>query len=1039
MGAAALTALQIPATLAGRDDEVALLGALLHAARAGEPRIAVITGEAGMGKSRLARELQSLAESAAMQVAAGRFLEGGHAPNLAFADALVPRLRDALPSLPAASRDDAAAALEALTAAAPSPVAAPGAYRHDSALHRVLPGAVAALARRRPLLLVIDDLHWAEPDALQAFLHLAAGLIDLAAGGEPVPVAFVALCRPPAPDDSLAHVLERLRREPAACHVPLAGLGSIGLNDLVRETTGATCAPALLHRLQDVTGGNPLLLLETLSALAEQGALSAGDGQLAATTDPATLPLPRELSRAIAHRLEAVPGEQTRILAFAALAGDEFTPERLTLLASVPLESALETLDEALAHRFVVPAGEAFRFAHPLVRRAVADTVPPHRRAAAHAAIAARLVEAGEPSMAIAHHLLQAGSAADPHLLGLHASIAGGEALAAGAWGEAARYFEAALAAPGYAAALPPTARARLLYNSAFAHYRELDVPRMRSRFADAIDAFRECGDLRGWAESLEGWIRSAISHGALAAEALDDRPYREFMDAAGDREPHARALVMCEWAEASTPPAAPSASPSRPRHWTSPANSVTLPAPAPSSRWASPACSRSMCPRPPGTSPTPAAPPNRSTIPGSVAGRCRTSPSPSSAWAGWTRRTSAPSSSPPPRAPPTTGRSPRSPSPAGSPSPPPAATSTPPSVSPGRPAPSSPAPTTRGPARSCTPPWRRRAPRADSGPNRSTPPRSWPNRAGWRGRGRISPGPARPRARPAPFAPRSRRAPASPSGAPNPAPPSSPPSPPASTSDAHSPSPRSRNSPPSSSPPPRGAASPSFPAPGPPSRASAPRPLCCSAPPGTPANSSKPPWPECRAAGARAELARALLGLARVPGPGSPAAQSALAEGAALARELGMAPSSPKPPTSLGRTAWRSRHPPGLRPSTPAACPKPPSRCCSNSPPAATPRRLPPTSCSRRGPSAPRSRRSNGSASPPRPPPPPLLPNTALARPHHHPAAPAPPATSSSSSPTSSIPPRSSVPSATTPGPRSCSATTKFCRRRSRLPEART
>lgn len=551
MGAAALTALQIPATLAGRDDEVALLGALLHAARAGEPRIAVISGEAGMGKSRLARELQSLAEDAAMQVAAGRFLEGGHAPNLAFADALVPRLRDALPSLPAASRDDAAAALEALTAAAPSPLAAPGAYRHDSALHRVLPGAVAALARRRPLLLVIDDLHWAEPDALQAFLHLAAGLIDLAAGGEPVPVAFVALCRPPAPDDSLAHVLERLRREPAACHVPLAGLGPIGLNDLVRESTGATCAPALLHRLQDVTGGNPLLLLETLSALAEQGALSAGDGQLAATTDPATLPLPRELSRAIAHRLEAVPGEQTRILAFAALAGDEFTPERLTLLASVPLESALETLDEALAHRFVVPAGEAFRFAHPLVRRAVADTVPPHRRAAAHAAIAARLVEAGEPSMAIAHHLLQAGSDADPHLLGLHASVAGGEALAAGAWGEAARYFEAALAAPGYAAALPPTARARLLYNSAFAHYRELDVPRMRSRFADAIDAFRECGDLRGWAESLEGWIRSAISHGALAAEALDDRPYREFMDAAGDREPHARALVMCEWAEA--------------------------------------------------------------------------------------------------------------------------------------------------------------------------------------------------------------------------------------------------------------------------------------------------------------------------------------------------------------------------------------------------------------------------------------------------------------------------------------------------------
>ena len=205
---AAIVSIQSSPEFVGRSAILRSLASLLAEAREGEPRIALVCGDAGMGKSRLGRELATRAEDAGMQVCFGRFIEGSAVPMLAFAAGLVPQFERAGLLQDGTLGPGAPALRRMVQFSETSPPATEAA--EPGALLRSLADGVLALARQRPLLVIIDDLQWGEAQAVQAFHQVALTLADAATRAKAT-VCLVALHRPDAPLDQ---TLARLRREP---------------------------------------------------------------------------------------------------------------------------------------------------------------------------------------------------------------------------------------------------------------------------------------------------------------------------------------------------------------------------------------------------------------------------------------------------------------------------------------------------------------------------------------------------------------------------------------------------------------------------------------------------------------------------------------------------------------------------------------------------------------------------------------------------------------------------------------------------------
>jgi class 3 adenylate cyclase/tetratricopeptide (TPR) repeat protein len=417
-------------------------------------------------------------------------------------------------------------------------------------LFGALARGLLALGRRRPLVAVFDDLHWAEAASVEAFLHLALALAD-SAGRERVPVCLIGLHRPPMPGDAMERALARMRREPVTRQVVLGGLDELALSDLIHEATAATCGASLLETIRDVTQGNPLFILEALDALAREGSIRLEDGQLVSEARAEDLPLPREVTAAIEARVRDLPTELKQLLVHASLLGDDIEIGTLSVVAEKDEDDVLDLLEQARELRLVAESGESFRFAHPVIRNVVEHSVSGPRRARMHARIASQLIELeesdGDRVLRIANHLGVAGSAADGVARGRYASQAGEIAYARSAWGESARHYEVSLGSRDYVECLDDLERARLSAAAADAHERNHDFLRCRERYAEAVETFREQRDFNGWAAALIGWARTYAAH---TDPNIDFGKLQEFVDAAGDGYDSARARVLAFWAE---------------------------------------------------------------------------------------------------------------------------------------------------------------------------------------------------------------------------------------------------------------------------------------------------------------------------------------------------------------------------------------------------------------------------------------------------------------------------------------------------------
>jgi DNA-binding NarL/FixJ family response regulator len=353
--------------LVGRAPELAALDAALERIRGGG-QVVAISGEPGIGKSRLLAELAARAD-VAVGAAASEFERD--LPYAIWTEALERHL--------AALGDRRVERL-----GVPDPDALPWvgtADRHR--VHRALRDLLERLAGARPLVLWLDDLHWADgasADALAALVRRPpAGAVLLAAaareGGRPAPL-----------DAALAGA----DREGRLTDLPLAPLSEAEAAELVGADVASIYA---------LSGGNPFYLEQLVRA----------DG------------VPASVAASLAAELAALPEDARLVLRAAAVVGDPFDPALAAEAAGVSETDALQALDVLLTHALVRPAGAVRRFAfrHPVVRHAVYEGAPGGWRLAAHGRAAVALERRGASLAARAHHVEHAAQPGDAAALDL--------------------------------------------------------------------------------------------------------------------------------------------------------------------------------------------------------------------------------------------------------------------------------------------------------------------------------------------------------------------------------------------------------------------------------------------------------------------------------------------------------------------------------------------------------------------------------------------------------------------------------------------
>ena len=533
-------------TPVGRIAELRWLKTVLDEAARGEPRAVFVRGGPGIGKSSLCRELLDQADAAGWQTIKVRCLQQATHPLAAFATELLPRLVQAglLDGEP--SDRDASVLSEALQAGLhPDVSTLPS---DPSVLGPALARKVAQLADRRPLLALVDDAHSLDGGALSLFRDLVLALSDIARGKR-VPVMLAVTIRDGGDPLPAADVLSRLLREPISRLLELDGLNEAEANQFVHGLTGIRCDPLLLNRLVAETGGNPLLLAESLRSFATRGVLVEQNGALGSNVDIEQLDIPSSAPAAFRDIILQLPAPILPIIEVAAVLGEEFSIDSLS--ASAEPSDIAEAVDVAARLGLFSLLGDRVQFSHSAIRQAVLETLGPVKRRRLHLNIAGALTErfgaAPEHILEVAAHLAAGEESPGGAETGVLFERAGDMAMAEFSWALGARYFLRVRRNPTYVNGLDAQARGTLLSKSARAYDNAGDSLHAREAFAEAIPYLREANSIREWGTALLGWERTFTNAGEPIP---DSQPYDELRKATTTQTADVRAALLSQWAE---------------------------------------------------------------------------------------------------------------------------------------------------------------------------------------------------------------------------------------------------------------------------------------------------------------------------------------------------------------------------------------------------------------------------------------------------------------------------------------------------------
>ncbi|MGI8855586.1 MAG: AAA family ATPase, partial [Thermomicrobiales bacterium] len=383
-----------PPPLVGREREQAVLRERLAAAHDGRGAVVLIGGEAGMGKTALAA---SLAHEAARQ---GALVLDGHSYDLAETPPYGPWV-------------DLFARYPTGTALAPPPDAfaqrgTVGAVASQMALFVQVQDFLRALTMHYPVVLLLDDLHWADPASLDLLRFLARSVSAL-----PLLILVTYRSDELTRRHPLYQLLPSLVRDAAAERVDLHRLDDEAVRALIDARYGlaATDAARLAAYLQSRAEGNALFVGELLRSLAEAGALHREDAQWT-LGDLAAIAVPALLRQVIDGRLARLGDETQRLLAVAAIIGHEVPLAVWAAVGEVDEDGLLDTVEQATEARLLIeaPDGARVQFAHALIREALYEGVTATRRRRIHRRVGEALASARDPDPdAVAYHFQQAG------------------------------------------------------------------------------------------------------------------------------------------------------------------------------------------------------------------------------------------------------------------------------------------------------------------------------------------------------------------------------------------------------------------------------------------------------------------------------------------------------------------------------------------------------------------------------------------------------------------------------------------------------
>jgi class 3 adenylate cyclase len=537
----------------GRDGELDRLGQLWKEASTGQLRVALLAGEPGVGKTRLAAELARTVHEEGATVLAGRCDEDLGVPYQPFVEGLrhfadhsslladrlgryggelvrlVPELAERVPGLPAPLRSDP-----------------------DTERYRLFDAVAAwltAASADEPVLLVLDDLQWAAKPTLLLLRHVVR-----AAGGR---VLVLGTYRDTelTHDHPLVEVVADLHRQGGVERLSLSGLDDVGVAAIVEQAAGRSldeAGHALARAVYQETEGNPFFVREVLRHLVESGVIERGEQGWSTRLPVEELGIPEGVREVVGRRLARLSDDTNQALRIAAVVGPEFELGVVQAAGDLGEEALVSAVEEAAAARVVTEVSASrYRFAHALIRATLYDSLTGARQVTLHRKAAEAIETIYQSNLddyvpALAHHWAKASAPVTDITRAVeYARRAGDRALTQLAHDEAANYYASALDLLDAGGADPDDPRrVELLIGRGEAQRRAGDA-RSRETLLDAARVAQRLGDADALARAVLANTRGNIWSAPLVVDADRVEMLEAAVAAMGDKDLAVRARLL--------------------------------------------------------------------------------------------------------------------------------------------------------------------------------------------------------------------------------------------------------------------------------------------------------------------------------------------------------------------------------------------------------------------------------------------------------------------------------------------------------------
>ncbi len=532
---AELTSINDDTLFVGREEELDLLDRAWAKVAGGTAQRVFLAGEPGIGKTTIASAVAARAFADGAAVLLGRCDRDALTPYQPFVEALRRFVQTCssgcLARQSASDLREVGRLVPELAERMPGPQARVAAEDADRfGLFEAVTSFLATVAEAHPLVLVLDDLHWADKPTCLLLRHIVRRAPH-------APILLLGTYRDVdlTADHPLTDVLADLRRETAVDRVHLAGLGEADIADLMAAMTGTdldSVAPMMADTLRRETGGNPFFVREVVRHLQRSDARPEAWGDDLARGEAG---LPESVREVVGRRVSALSPPAAGALKLAAVIGATFDLETLLVVGDLGPAEVLDAIDEAAAAGIVVEVPRQagwYAFSHSLIREVVYASLSTARRLRVHRAVGEALERRTGPDapshQVLAHHFLEAGPSGDAQQKAiLYSEWASSAAMEHLAYEEAVDYLERALEVQAESDESDPETRIDLLILLGHAHWR-IGTTITTATFERAAEEARMLGDGERFARAVVGL---GLDAGGFAASIRANEQLIELME----------------------------------------------------------------------------------------------------------------------------------------------------------------------------------------------------------------------------------------------------------------------------------------------------------------------------------------------------------------------------------------------------------------------------------------------------------------------------------------------------------------------------